>query len=110
MKNGVIVIEFEGGNKRKDNPDYNRAITLSSFTQTFLENILSTRIELFDAINPPIQPLQGGFRKHQDCLMTEFSLKRRYSLLKKAEKYMHVPWCKEDLWSSITWWVIPQVI
>ena len=30
MKRGVIITLFKGGNKRKDNPDNYRAITLSS--------------------------------------------------------------------------------
>ena len=31
MKKGVIITLYKGGNKRKDDPDSYRAITLSSF-------------------------------------------------------------------------------
>ena len=75
MKKGVIVTIFKGGNKRKDNPDNYRAITLSSVILKLLERILLTRIELFDDINPPIHPLQGGFKKQQGCLMTSYLVK-----------------------------------
>ena len=51
---------FKGGNKRKDNPDNYKAITLSSCLLKLLERILLTRI---DNIQPQIHPLQGGFQK-----------------------------------------------
>ena len=72
MKRGVITTLFKGGNKRKDNPDNYRAITLSSVILKVLERILLTRIELFDSIQPPLHPLQGGFRKQIGCTMTSF--------------------------------------
>ena len=72
MKRGVIVTLFKGGNRRKDNPDNYRAITLSSVLHKLVESILLTCIELFDEISPPIHPLQGGFKKQQGCLMTSF--------------------------------------
>ena len=71
----MIVSLFKGGNKRKDNPDNYRAITLSSVVLKLLERILLTRIELFDVINPPIHSMQGGFKKQQGCLMTSFLVK-----------------------------------
>ena len=67
MKKGVIVTLFKGGNKRKDNPDNYRAITLSSVILKLLERILLTRVELFNVLNPPLHPLQGGFRKNLGC-------------------------------------------
>ena len=72
MKRGVIITLFKGGNKRKDNPDNYRAITLSSVILKILERILLTRIELFDSIQPPLHPLQAGFRKQIGCTMTSF--------------------------------------
>ena len=80
MKRGVIITLFKGGNKRKDNPDNYRAITLSSVVLKLLERILLTRIELFDDIRPPIHSLQGGFKKQQGCLMSSF-------LVRKAIQY-----------------------
>ena len=42
-----------------------------------------TRIELFDAIEPPIHPLQGGFKKQQGCLMTSFLVKEAIQFAKE---------------------------
>ena len=61
MKKGVIITLFKGGNKRKDDPDSYRAITLSSVILKLLETILLTRIQLFENITQPIHSLQGGF-------------------------------------------------
>ena len=83
MKKGVIVTPFKGGGRRKDNPDNYRAITLSSVVLKLLERILLTRIELFDAIKPPIHPLQGGFKKQQGCLMTSFLVKEAIQFAKE---------------------------
>ena len=74
IKRGIIITLFKGGNKRKDNPDNYRAITLSSVILKLFERILLTRIQLFDNLCPPIHPLQGGFQKNMGCLMTSFLL------------------------------------
>lgn len=75
MKKGVIITLFKGGNKRKDDPDNYRAITLSSVVLKLLERILLTRIQLFDNVTQPIHSLQGGFQKNLGCLMTSFLLR-----------------------------------
>ena len=72
MKRGVIITLFKGGNKRKDNPDNYRAITLSSVVLKLLERILLTRIELFDDIRPPIHSLQGGSKNNRAALCHHF--------------------------------------
>ena len=89
MKRGVIVTLFKGGNRRKDNPDNYRAITLSSVLLKLLERILLTRIELFDEISPPIHSLQGGFKKQQGCLITSFIVKEaiQYAKEKNSKVY-----------------------
>ena len=75
IKRGVIITLFKGGNKRKDNPDNYRAITLSSVILKIFERILLTCIQLFDDLRPPIHPLQGGFQKKSrmfnDVILTE---------------------------------------
>ena len=75
IKRGVIITLFKGGNKRKDNLDNYRAITLSSVILKIFERILLTRIQLFDDLRPPIHPLQGGFQKKSrmfnDVILTE---------------------------------------
>ena len=83
MKKGVIVTHFKGGGRRKDNPDNCRAITLSSVVFKLLERILLTRIELSDAIEPPIHPLLEGFKKQQGCLMTSFLVKEAIQFAKE---------------------------
>ena len=89
MKRGVIITLFKGGNKRKDNPDNYRAITLSSVVLKLLERILLTRIELFDDIHPPIHSLQGGFKKEQGCLMSSFLVREaiQYAQEKGSKVY-----------------------
>ena len=89
MKRGVIITLFKGGNKRKDNPDNYRAITLSSVVLKLLERILLTRIELFDNIRPPIHSLQGGFKKQQGCLMSSFLVREaiQYAQEKGSKVY-----------------------
>ena len=83
LKRGVIVTIFKGGNKRKDNPDNYRAVTLSSVVIKLLERILLTRIELFDTIHPPLHPLQGGFRKQMGCMMTSFLVRESIHFAKE---------------------------
>ena len=61
MKRGTIITLFKDGNKRKDDPDNYRAITLSSVLLKLLERIILTRIQLFDTF-PPIHALQFGFQ------------------------------------------------
>ena len=85
MKKGVILTLFKGGNKRKDNPNNYRVITLSSVLLKLLERILLTRIEIFDTIVPPIHSLQGGFKKQQGCVMTSFLSEKHCSMRKKKE-------------------------
>ena len=41
MKKGTIITLYKGGNKRKDDPDSYRAITLSSLLLKLLERVLS---------------------------------------------------------------------
>ena len=72
MKKGTIITLYKGGNKRRDDPDNYRAITLSSVILKLLERIILTRIELFDTLTPPIHPLQEGFQKNIGCLMSSF--------------------------------------
>ena len=90
MKRGVIITLFKGGNKRKDDPDNYRALTLSSVILKLFERILLTRIQLFDNIQPPIHPLQGGFQKHFGCLMTSFMLRESIYFAKENGSRLYV--------------------
>ena len=90
IKRGVIITLFKGGNKRKDNPDNYRAITLSSVILKIFERILLTRIQLFDDLRPPIHPLQGGFQKNLGCLMTYFLLRETVNFANENGSLLYV--------------------
>ena len=95
MKKGVIITLYKGGNKRKDDPDSYRAITLSSVLLKLLERIILTRIQLFDNLNPPIHALQGGLQKNIGCLITSFML--RESIFYASENGSKVYVCFLDV-------------
>ena len=90
MKRGTIITLFKGGNKRKDDPDNYRAITLSSVLLKLLERIILTRIQLFDTLTPPIHALQGGFQKNFGCLMTSFLLRESIFYAKENGSKLYV--------------------
>ena len=90
MKKGTIITLYKGGNKRRDDPDNYRAITLSSVILKLLERIILTRIELFDTLTPPIHPLQGGFQKNIGCLMSSFLLRESISYAKENGSKLYV--------------------
>lgn len=54
------------------------------------ERILLTLIQLFDVIQPPIHPLQGGFQKHFGCLMTSFMLRELIYFAKENGSRLYV--------------------
>ena len=86
MKKGVIITLFKGGNKRKDDPDSYRAITLSSVILKLLERILLTRIQLFENITKPMYSLQGGFQKKIGVSYDVFPSERIYILCKRKQQ------------------------
>lgn len=72
MKTGIIITLFKGGNKRKDDPNSYRAITLTSVILKLFERILYQR--LLSSFSRPLNSLQGGFQKNMGCNMTSFLL------------------------------------
>ena len=56
MKVGVIITVFKGGNKRKDDPNSYRTITLLKL----YERVLHTR--LVNSVPQALNPLQRGFQ------------------------------------------------
>ena len=90
MKKGTIITLYKGGNKRKDDPDSYRAITLSSVLLKLLERVVLTRIQLFDTLTPPIHALQGGFQKNIGCLMTSFLLRESIFYAKENGSKLYV--------------------
>jgi hypothetical protein len=73
LKRGVIITLHKGGNKRKDNPNNYRAITLSSVILKVYELILLSRCK--DVILSTLNMQQGGFQEQLGCLMTSFVLR-----------------------------------
>lgn len=72
MKTGIIITLYKGGNKRKDDPNSYRAITLTSSILKLFERILLKRLSV--ATQRRFNPLQGGFQKGLGCNMTSFLL------------------------------------
>ena len=72
MKRGIIITLFKGGNKRKDDPNNYRAITLTSAILKLFERILYHRIVA--SMERSLNPLQDGFQKNMGCNMTSFLL------------------------------------
>ena len=70
MKRGVIITLFKGGNKRKDDPNSYRAITLTSSVLKLFERILYSRLST--SMEKKLNPLQGGFQRHMGCNMTSY--------------------------------------
>lgn len=90
MKKGIIITLFKGGNKRKDDPENYRAITLSSVILKLFERVLLTRIQMFSNLATPIHPLQGGFQKGLGCLMTSFMLRESIYFAKENHSRLYV--------------------
>ena len=60
LKRGIISTLHKGGNKRRDNPDNYRAITLSSVVFKVFEDIVLRRSQV--DILKRITKQQGGFQ------------------------------------------------
>ncbi|MES9880824.1 MAG: reverse transcriptase family protein [Sedimenticola sp.] len=88
MKRGVIITLFKGGNKKKDDPNNYRAITLSSVILKLYERILLSRMEL--QVQPPMNKLQGGFQKQIGCVMTSLMLKECIHFAKEHDSKLYV--------------------
>jgi hypothetical protein len=88
LKKGVIVTLHKGGNKRKDNPDNYRAISLTPATLKVFEKILLNRSK--DIILSKINPQQGGFQDGLSCLMTSFYFKESILYGKEQGSKVHV--------------------
>ena len=63
MKKGVRITLYKGGIKRKDDPDSYRAISLSSVLLKLLEQIVLTRIQLFDNLTPECMLCKEGSKR-----------------------------------------------
>ena len=88
MKVGVIITVFKGGNKRKDDPNSYRAITLTSALLKLYERVLHTR--LVNSVPQALNPLQGGFQKHMGCNMTSFLLQESVHYAKENNSKLYV--------------------
>ena len=87
MKIGIIITLYKGGNKRKDDPDSYRAITLTSCVLKLFERILLNRIS---SMQKPFNPLQGGFQKGMGCTMTSFLLQESVNYAKENGSKLYI--------------------
>ncbi|MCG8044308.1 MAG: reverse transcriptase family protein, partial [Candidatus Thiodiazotropha endolucinida] len=87
MKTGIIITLFKGGNKRKDDPDSYRAITLTSCVLKLFERILLNRIL---SSHRPFNPLQGGFQKGMACTMTSFLVRESVYYAKENGSKLYI--------------------
>ena len=87
MKIGIIITLYKGGNKRQDDPDSYRAITLTSCVLKLFERILLNRIS---SMQKPFHPLQGGFQKGMGCTMTSFLLQESVNYAKENGSKLYI--------------------
>ncbi len=83
MKRGLIVTLHKGGNKRKDDPNNHRAITLSSCILKLYERLILEKITSHSD-SSRLSNLQGGFQKGMGCIMTSFLLREAYCTPRKT--------------------------
>ena len=88
MKRGVIITLFKGGNKRKDDPNSYRAITLTSSVLKLFERILYSRLST--SMEKKLNPLQGGFQRHIGCNMTSYLLHESIYYTKENNSKLYV--------------------
>lgn len=88
MKRGVIITLFKGGNKRKDDPNSYRAITLTSSVLKLFERILYSRLST--SLEKKLNPLQGGFQRHMGCNMTSYLLHESIYYTKENNSKLYV--------------------
>ena len=78
----------KGGNKRKDDPDNSRAITLSCVFLKGFESVLLERSE--DDINSILCIQQGGFQRGLSCMMTSFILRESIFYAREYHSKLYV--------------------
>lgn len=88
MKNGIIVTIHKGSNKRKDDPNNYRAITLMPTILKVYELVLLSRSKT--TILTSISNQQGGFQEGLGCLMTSFFLKEAILYAKENKSQVFV--------------------
>ena len=88
MKKGIIITLFKGGNKRKDDPNSYRAITLTSSIFKLFERILCHRIT--SSMEKSLNPLQGCFQQGMGCNMTSYLLHESINFAKENNSKLYV--------------------
>ncbi|MEW8545933.1 MAG: reverse transcriptase family protein, partial [Candidatus Thiodiazotropha sp.] len=87
MKIGIIITIYKGGNRRKDDPNNYRAVTLTSSLLKLYERVLLNRLE---KSLPRLNPLQGGFQKNMGCSMTSYLLQESVNYAKENNSKLYV--------------------
>ena len=73
MKRGIIITLCKGWNKKKNDPNSYRAITLSSVVLKLYEKVLLTLCKEDGKAN--LNKLQSGFQPNMGCMMTAFMVR-----------------------------------
>ena len=73
MKRGIIITLYKGGNKKKNDPNSYRAITLSSVVLKLYEKVLLKLCK--EDGKADFNKLQTGFQPNMGCMMTAFMVK-----------------------------------
>ncbi len=99
LKRGVIITLHKGGNKRSDNPDNYRAITLSSVLFKVFEDIVLQRskTEILQKIN------RGGFQDELGCIMTSFVLRETVQFARENGSKLYVAYMDGKKAFDVVW-------
>ena len=73
MKRGIIITLYKGGNKKKNDPNSYRAITLSSLILKLYEKVILTLCK--EDGKAELNMLQTGFQPNMGCMMTAFMVR-----------------------------------
>ena len=73
MKRGIIITLYKGGNKKKNDPNSYRAITLSSVVLKLYEKVILTLCK--EDGKAELSKLQTGFQPNMGCMMTAFMVR-----------------------------------
>jgi len=101
LKRGVISTLHKGGNKRRDNPDNDRAITLSSVVFKVFEDIVLRRSQV--DILKRITKQHGGFQDGLSCMMTSFLIREAVHFANENRSKLYVAFMDGTKAIDVVW-------